>query len=101
MGRLGNHPAALVSLFLQALDCCPGRNKIFCSGGRWLQRTKDHETGRRFAIRPEAAAALAGPLLEGGFFIPSSNSFKATALLRSASFEAYTRVTLECSLMSL
>ena len=34
-------------------------------------------------MRRGIAMALAGPLLEGGFFIPSSSSLSATALLRS------------------
>jgi hypothetical protein len=34
-------------------------------------------------MRRGIAIAFAGPLLEGGFLIPSSSSFSATALLRS------------------
>jgi hypothetical protein len=39
-------------------------------------------------MRRGTATALAGPLLEGGFFIPSNSSLSATALLRSEFFEA-------------
>ena len=85
---LCDHPATIGDLALRLLHYAPRRQKISAGGGDGIERAQNHQLERLLAMRRGTAMALAGPLLEGGFFIPSSSSLSATALLRSESFDA-------------
>src|SRR5579864_685945 len=85
---LRDHPAIASDLALRLLHHAPSRQKVCAGGGDGIERTQNHQLERLLAMRRGTAMALAGPLLEGGFFIPSSSSLSATALLRSESFDA-------------
>src|SRR5262249_2536244 len=80
---LGNQPATVVNLALVSFHYGPCRDKFRACGWGRLQGTQNHQLERLLAMRRGTAMALAGPLLEGGFFIPSRSSLSATALLRS------------------
>jgi hypothetical protein len=88
MGRLRNHPATIVNFPLCLFHHAPDRQKFSAAGGNGIEWTQNHQLERLLAMRRGTAIALAGPLLEGGFFIPSRSSLSATALFRSESFDA-------------
>src|SRR5438270_7528779 len=85
---LRDHPAIPGDLPLRLLHHTPRRQKMSTTGGDGIERAQDPQLERLLAMRLGTAIALAGPLLDGGFFIPSRGSLSATALLRSESFEA-------------
>src|SRR5207248_4540500 len=111
MVGLGDEPIAIGTHRLSLKDYCPGRNG-FAVLYRLLihvDRIKNHllreassvgshplgsHRGERARCRGRMLRAAPDPEPLGGFRIPSSNSFKTTALLRSSSLEAKTKVTL-------
>src|SRR5438105_13934421 len=109
MVGLGDEPIAIGTQRLSLKHRSPCRNGFAALYRLLIDRIDNHllrETsslgshsvgshcGERARCRRRMLRAAPDPELLGGFRIPSSNSFKTTALLRSSSLEAKTKVTL-------